>query len=125
MSNLLQIQNELQAKRKELHQELSRIDAAISALQGIGRSVRASAPESIASTGRRVLSLGARRRIAAAQRARWAKVRAQKKGSSVSTAKVSAASPKSTRVMSIGARRRIAAAQRARWAKFRAQKKAA
>ena len=120
MSNLLQIQNELQAKRKELHQELSRIDAAISALQGIGRNVRASSPEAVASTGRRVLSLGARRRIAAAQRARWAKVRAQKKGSPVAVA-----SAKPARVMSLGARRRIAAAQRARWAKFRSQKKAA
>jgi len=117
MSNLLQIQNELQAKRKELHQELSRIDAAISALSGIGRSSGASA-ETI-STGRRVLSLGARRRIAAAQRARWAKVRAQKKG----TAAVAGSKP--ARVMSLGARRRIAAAQRARWAKVRAQKKAA
>jgi hypothetical protein len=69
-------------------------------------------------TGRRILSIGARRRIAAAQRARWAKVRAQKKG-------IAAASPKKQRVMSLDARRRIAAAQRARWAKVRSQKKAA
>jgi hypothetical protein len=117
MSNLLQIQNDLQAKRKELQYELTRIDAALSALSGLGRS--GSATAAINPTGRRVLSLGARRRIAAAQRARWAKVRAQKKGMSNSI------SPKPARVMSIGARRRIAAAQRARWAKVRAQKKAA
>lgn len=63
------------------------------------------------------LSPAARARIAAAQRARWAKVRANGKG------KKAATSPK--RTMSAGARRKIAAAQRARWAKVRANKKTA
>ncbi len=119
MSNLIEIQNDLQAKRKELQHELTRIDAALSALSGLGRSVSASTG-AIASTARRVMSIGARRRIAAAQRARWAKVRADKKGSSAT-----AAGPKPTRIMSPAGRRRIAAAQRARWAKVRAAKKAA
>ena len=120
MSNLHEIQEELQSKRKELQHELSRIDAAISALNGLGRQGGSGSSTVSSHTGRRILSIGARRRIADAQRARWAKVRAQKKG--VSTA---AASPKKHRVMSVDARRRIAAAQRARWAKVRAQKKAA
>ncbi len=121
MSNLVEIQNELQSKRKELQHELNRVDAAITALGGpSGHSVKPASATDGAGP-RRVLSLGARRRIAAAQRARWAKVRAQKKG----TPATAAASPKPRRVMSIGARRRIAAAQRARWAKVRAQKKAA
>jgi hypothetical protein len=118
MSNLVEIQNELQTKRKELQHEISRIDAAISALSGLSRQSVTASSNGASQTGRRVLSIGARRRIAAAQRARWARVRAQKKGSA-------AASPKKQRVMSLDARRRIAAAQRARWAKVRSQKKAA
>jgi hypothetical protein len=118
MSNLVEIQNELQSKRKELQHEISRIDAAISALSGLSRQSVTASSNGASQTGRRVLSIGARRRIAAAQRARWARVRAQKKGTA-------AASPKKQRVMSLDARRRIAAAQRARWAKVRSQKKAA
>jgi hypothetical protein len=117
MSNLVEIQNELQSKRKELHYELNRIDAAISALSGLNGSKSATAASG--SRQHRVLSVDARRRIAAAQRARWAKVRAQKKTGTASP------TVKPRRVMSISARRRIAAAQRARWAKVRAQKKAA
>jgi hypothetical protein len=120
MSNLVEIQDELQSKRKELQHELSRIEAAISALSGLGRTSGTVNSSPAGGTGRRVLSLGARRRIAAAQRARWAKVRAQKKG-----APAVATSSRKHRVMSVDARRRIAAAQRARWAKVRAQKKAA
>ena len=120
MSNLQEIQDELHSKRKELQHELGRIDAAISALSGLGSQNGTASSSPAGHTGRRILSIGARRRIAAAQRARWAKVRAQKKG----TALVGS-SPKKQRVMSADARRRIAAAQRARWAKVRAQKKAA
>jgi hypothetical protein len=61
---------------------------------------------------KRNLSPAARERIAAAQRARWAKARGAK------------ASPPA-RTMSKAARNRIAAAQRARWAKARAQQKKA
>ena len=120
MSNLVEIQNELQSKRKELQHELNRVDAAITALSGLSSSSAKPVPVSSGTTTRRTLSAGARRRIAVAQRARWAKVRAHSKGVAVTPAVASG-----KRVMSIGARRRIAAAQRARWAKVRAQKKAA
>ena len=123
MSNLQEIQDELQSKRKELQHELSRIDAAISALSGLGRQTAASASTPALHTGRRILSIGARRRIAAAQRARWAKVWAGKVGAQKKGA--ASVGSKKPRVMSLDARRRIAAAQRARWAKVRAQKKAA
>jgi hypothetical protein len=60
---------------------------------------------------KRTISAAGRKRIAAAQRARWAKTKQAQK-------------PK--RTMSASARRKIAAAQRARWAKAKAgQKKAA
>ena len=57
------------------------------------------------------MSLAARRKITAAAKARWAKVKG--------TAK---AAPKK-RTMSLAARRKIAAAARARWARVRAAKK--
>ena len=57
------------------------------------------------------MSLSARRKIAAAARARWAKVKRGVK-----------AAPKK-RTMSAAARAKIAAAARARWAKIKAAKK--
>ena len=75
-------------------------------------AVTSSAPAGEAAPKKRTMSLAARRKIAAAARARWAKVKG--------TAK---AAPKK-RTMSLAARRKIAAAARARWAKVRAAKKA-
>jgi len=62
--------------------------------------------------GRRTMSPAARAKIAAAQRARWAK---QKKGQTTG-----AAPSKGRRKMSPAARAKIAAAARARWAKAKA-----
>jgi hypothetical protein len=61
------------------------------------------------------ISVAGRARIAAAQRARWAKVKG-KSGNSPSQKK---------RTMSPAARKRIASAQRVRWAKVKAAKKTA
>ena len=65
-------------------------------------------------TGR--FSAASRAKMAAAQKARWAKYRASK-GQTQTT--------KPVRIMSASASRKIAAAQKARWAKFRTGKKAA
>ena len=65
--------------------------------------------------GRRTMSVAGRARVAAAQRARWAKTRAAS-ASAASAAKA----PRKKRTMSLEARARIAAAQRARWAKQKA-----
>ena len=71
-----------------------------------------------ASGSRRKLGMSAagRARIAAAQRARWAKFHARKP---------SKASAKSKRTLSAAARSKIAAAARARWAKAKAAGKKA
>ena len=64
---------------------------------------------------RRKMSAAARKKIAAAARARWAKVKSKKQSSkTVRIAK---------RKISAAGRARIAAAQRARWAKIKAAKK--
>jgi len=61
-------------------------------------------------------SPAARAKMAAAQKARWAK----KKGASVAPAAPVAKTPRKKRTMSPEARAKIAAAQRARWAKQKA-----
>jgi hypothetical protein len=97
---------------KELQQERNRLDQAIAALSSLAGTGSASGG---AGSGRRPLSPAARARIAAAQRARWAKVKT--KGKTGSGA--------GKRVMSAAARRKIAAAQRARWAERKSQQKKA
>jgi hypothetical protein len=103
MTDLTSILNQLEQERTRLTSQLNNLDNALSALNGTGKK---GIPKGISPAGRA--------RIAAAQRARWAKVKGRKVVS-ISARK---------RTMSPAARRRIAAVQRARWAKWRtAQKK--
>lgn len=62
---------ELRAVLKQLKKERDRLDKAIEALSGI-------AGKAGGGRGRRTLSAAARERIAAAQRARWARFKAKK-----------------------------------------------
>jgi len=57
---------------EEMREEIRRLEQAIAVLSGTRRTLTASAP-------RRTMSLAGRRKIAAAQRKRWAKVRAGKR----------------------------------------------
>jgi hypothetical protein len=79
MANLQKVVKELLTERKKVQNELSRLDAAIAAL---GRNNDSGAIRSLSSTPRRTLSTSARKRIAAAQRARWAKWKANQKKTS-------------------------------------------
>jgi hypothetical protein len=97
----------------ELKQERDRLSQAIAALESIGAST-STGHTSIG--GKRKVSALARRRMAQAQRARWAKVQSH---SARAGKTISLATPK--RTLSASARRKIAAAQRARWARFKAQ----
>jgi hypothetical protein len=98
----------------QLKNEREQLSRAIAALEGVvGNGVA-----SKSTTGRRISTEG-RRRIAAAQKARWAKVRAQQ------NVAVQGKKTGPKRVLSPAARKRIAAGQRARWAAFRKQRKAA
>jgi len=95
---------------KELEQERSRLDQAITIIgQLVGRN--GSGRQASAKRPTRTLSSAARRKISLAQKARWAKTRR--------------AAPTPVRTMSRAARNKIAAAQRVRWAKVRQHKKAA
>jgi hypothetical protein len=86
-------------------------------LRGIGAALAAFGKAYGTETGTRKLSASARTQMAAAQKARWAKVRE----ASGAQKKVAGQAPK--RGMSAAARKKIAAAQRARWAKLKAGKK--
>ena len=106
MSNLAGIVQQLQKERDQAARMVERLDAALAALNGgsHGRRTRT----------RSSLSAAARARIAAAQRARWAKVRGK------SGKKQNVVSMPKKKTMSAAARKKIAAAQRARWARVRA-----
>jgi hypothetical protein len=108
LKGLASVVSELRAERTNLVNQLRHVDAALSVLGKLNGGRFATKP-------RRTLSAAARRRMSAAQKARWAK----------STANAPAGTARAKRTMSASARRKIAAFQRARWAKIKAGKKAA
>jgi 16S rRNA G1207 methylase RsmC len=70
---------ELKQERARLENELHRVTAAITTFGSVFMNGNKRAPA--ARRKKRIISAAGRRKIAAAQRARWAKVRAAKKGS--------------------------------------------
>ena len=74
MPNLDKVVKSLMSEQKALQSKLSQVEAAIAALRGMTHNGRSAGVRP-----KRVLSVPARRRIAAAQRARWAKYKQQKK----------------------------------------------
>ena len=106
MTNLAGVVQQLKAERDRAAKEITRLDAALAALNASDGKQRPT---------RRKMSAAGRARIVAAQKARWAKLRASQ-GKGQNGAK---------RIMSAAARARIARAQRLRWAKVKAGKKAA
>lgn len=77
MANLAQVMQDLKAQRSRVQEELQRVEDAIGAVAKLlGSHVAPSAGKK--PTVRRRLSAAARKRIADAQRARWAKLRKQK-----------------------------------------------
>jgi hypothetical protein len=107
MATLTDIVRQLREEQVRLTRQLHAIGAALTAFGATYTNDGGT---------KKPLSAAGRARIAAAQRARWAKIKANGEQKKVVTM------PK--RTMSAAARRKIAAAQRARWAKVRAKKKA-
>jgi hypothetical protein len=105
MANLTSILHQLQQERNRLTAQLERLSNALSALTGVSNNRRG-----------RTISAAGRARIAAAQRARWAKAKGEK---------VVSIARGGRRKMSAAAIARIRAAQKARWAKWRKQQKTA
>jgi len=115
LSNALQ---QLREERKQMQSQVKKLEQAIlviESLNGAGTFGKANQPT-------RIISKASRRKMAQAQKARWARTR--EKSQPIAIAKTTGSAPVK-RTMSAAARRKIAAAQRARWAKLKAGKKAA
>jgi hypothetical protein len=76
MTNLTGVVRQLQKERQRVHGEMERLNAALAALGSLGE-IGGKSKASRAHKGRRPMSIAARRKIAAAQRARWAKWKKQ------------------------------------------------
>jgi hypothetical protein len=118
MGNLSGALQQLRAERKQAQLHVEKLDQAISvieSLNGSGTFGQANQPT-------RIISAASRRKMARAQRARWA--RAKNGSQPVVLTKPTVSAPVK-RTLSAAARRKIAAFQRARWAKLKAQQKKA
>ncbi len=73
MTTLKKLMKQLKKERDQVQKQLSGLNAAISAFAGVYAGTKPTRKK-------RTMSAAGRKRIAAAQRARWAKVRAKKKG---------------------------------------------
>jgi len=104
LTGLTNIVTELRAERTNLVNQLRHVDAALAVLGKLNGGSFYTKP-------RRTMSAAARQRIAAAQRARWAK----RKNAAQNT-------PGRRRISAAGIAR-IRTAAKARWAKIREQKK--
>jgi hypothetical protein len=81
MSNLTKVVWGLKKEHDQLQRRIERLNEALKALTGLGTAggrIRRRGPSQVRGK-RRTMSLAARKKIAAAQRARWAKVKADKK----------------------------------------------
>jgi hypothetical protein len=93
-------------------EKLNQVISAIESLNG-SRTGETSQPK-------RIISAASRRKMALAQKARWASIR---NGSQPAKVGKTTGSAPAKRKISAAGKRRIAAAQRARWAKLKAGKK--
>lgn len=112
---------------EQLRRERNQLDAAISALEGVGQSAprrgrpakSAQATTAAPKDGRRrIMSASARAKIAAAQRKRWAK---QKGQAPAKQAKSAAKKASKRKPMSPAMRKKLSAMMKARWAARRKQ----
>ena len=119
MGNLSSALQQLRAERKQAQLQVEKLDQAISvieSLNGSGTFGQTNQPT-------RIISAASRRKMAQAQRARWA--RAKNASQPVVAIAKTAASAPVKHTMSAAARRKIAAFQKARWQKIKAQQKKA
>jgi phage major head subunit gpT-like protein len=119
MGNLSSALQQLREERRQAQEHVDKLDRAISVIESLNGS--GSSRNAIQPT--RIVSAASRRKMAQAQRARWANIRKEAQPVTGTTKTTGLTIVK--RTMSASARRKIAAAQRARWAKVRAQQKKA
>jgi hypothetical protein len=119
MGNFSNALQELRAERSRAQSQVEKLDQAISvieSLNGTGTSRKNGNHPA------RIISAASRRKMAAAQKARWANARNDSKPAALAVKAQGSTSVK--RTLSAAARKKIATAQKARWAKVRAAKAA-
>jgi hypothetical protein len=110
---LMDVTTEQLRRAVSLKEQIESLEQQLASLLGGGAGRVVGRGQAGGRGGRRTMSAAARARIAAAQRARWARQRGGGVGARA------AGGPRKRRRMSPEARARIAAAQRARWARQR------
>jgi hypothetical protein len=105
MTNLLSLTTKQLRRAADLKEKIEALNTKLASILGAPASLSAKRPK------KRGMSAVGRARVAAAQKARWAKIKRAR-----SAAKV----PTKRRKMSASARARISAAAKARWAKVKA-----
>ena len=119
MANLENVLQQLRDEHKQAQSELEKLERAISTIEGLtGRDSGATAN---GTRPKRTMSASARRRIARAQKARWAKFRNKSQSATAKPIPIGGAK----RRLSAEGRKKIAAAAKARWARVKAQQKKA
>ena len=106
MSNLLSLTPNQLRLAADLKEKIEALNTELASILGATASVSAKAPK------KRGMSAAGRAAVAAAQKARWAKIKSGKPAVK--------APAKKKRTMSAAARAKIAAAAKARWAKAKA-----
>lgn len=98
-------------KAADLKEKIAKLETELDQLLG------SSAPTTAKPVKKKGMSAAGRAKVAAAQKARWAKIHAAKGKTAAKPVK------KARKKMSAEGRAKIAAAQKARWAKVKAEKK--
>jgi hypothetical protein len=112
MANLDNVLQQLREEHKQAQGAVEKLRQAISTIESLNG--KNAATTVAGAQPKKTMSAAARRKIAQAQTARWAKVRSQ------SAAAGAKHSNSGSRRISVEGRKRIAAAARARWARVRA-----
>ena len=115
MANLTSALQELRAERSRAQLQVAKLDQAISAIE----SLNGSGTYRDATQPKRMISAASRRKMALAQKARWAKARKEPL-QPAGLAKSESSAP-IKRTMSAAVRAKIRRAAKARWAKIRAE----
>ena len=106
MSNLLSLTTTQLRHAADLKEKIEALNKELASILGAPASVSAKAPKKKGG-----MSAAGRAKVAAAQKARWAKIKA---------AKPVAKAPAKKRTMSAAAKAKLSAAAKARWAKVKA-----
>jgi hypothetical protein len=135
MVNLENALQQLRAERSEAQSVVEKLDKAIAVIESLNgtrtsrqthQSTGITSASASPSAPTRIISAASRRKMALAQKARWARAKKESQPVLVEAAKTMTPAPVAKRTMSPAARRTIAAFPRGRGAKLKAgQKKAA